>query len=49
MEKPEENFSCASSLGALTLHEHYVELRLLLTAAPAGVAVAPGTASEKRM
>ncbi|KAM6219789.1 adenomatous polyposis coli protein 2 isoform 3-T3 [Rhynchocyon petersi] len=33
VEKPDENFSCASSLSALPLHEHYVqqdvELRLL--------------------
>ncbi|KAK2502846.1 hypothetical protein MC885_015011 [Smutsia gigantea] len=33
VEKPDENFSCASSLSALALHEHYVqkdvELRLL--------------------
>ncbi|KAM8765490.1 adenomatous polyposis coli protein 2 [Rhynchonycteris naso] len=38
VEKPDENFSCASSLSALALHEHYVqkdvELRLLPTACP---------------
>uniref|UniRef100_A0A2K6LJ26 APC regulator of WNT signaling pathway 2 n=1 Tax=Rhinopithecus bieti TaxID=61621 RepID=A0A2K6LJ26_RHIBE len=38
VEKPDENFSCASSLSALALHEHYVqqdvELRLLPSACP---------------
>uniref|UniRef100_A0A8C4N4I1 APC regulator of WNT signaling pathway 2 n=1 Tax=Equus asinus asinus TaxID=83772 RepID=A0A8C4N4I1_EQUAS len=38
VEKPDENFSCASSLSALALHEHYVqkdvELRLLPPACP---------------
>ncbi|KAM9244700.1 adenomatous polyposis coli protein 2 [Dugong dugon] len=38
VEKPDENFSCASSLSALPLHEHYVqqdvELRLLPPARP---------------
>ncbi|XP_076977433.1 adenomatous polyposis coli protein 2 [Tamandua tetradactyla] len=38
VEKPDENFSCASSLSALPLHEHYVqkdvELRLLPAACP---------------
>uniref|UniRef100_A0A2K6SQ10 APC regulator of WNT signaling pathway 2 n=1 Tax=Saimiri boliviensis boliviensis TaxID=39432 RepID=A0A2K6SQ10_SAIBB len=39
VEKPDENFSCASSLSALALHEHYVqqdvELRLLPSVASA--------------
>ncbi|XP_040846505.1 adenomatous polyposis coli protein 2 isoform X2 [Ochotona curzoniae] len=38
LEKPDENFSCASSLSALALHEHYVqqdvELRLLPQGCP---------------
>lgn len=38
VEKPDENFSCASSLSALALHEHYVqkdvELRLLPPSCP---------------
>lgn len=49
VEKPDENFSCASSLSALALHEHYVqkdvELRLLPPACPelgSGSAAGPG-------
>ncbi|XP_045347184.1 adenomatous polyposis coli protein 2 isoform X1 [Leopardus geoffroyi] len=46
VEKPDENFSCASSLSALALHEHYVqkdvELRLLPPACPDRGGPGPG-------
>ncbi|KAG8519172.1 Adenomatous polyposis coli protein 2 [Galemys pyrenaicus] len=46
VEKPDENFSCASSLSALALHEHYVqkdvELRLLPPVCPERGGGGPG-------
>ncbi|XP_037360852.1 adenomatous polyposis coli protein 2 isoform X2 [Talpa occidentalis] len=46
VEKPDENFSCASSLSALALHEHYVqkdvELRLLPPGCPERGGGGPG-------